>query len=107
VGAPGHKVMADLLVAYTQRQICAVEREKAKPTKYTSDGTLPGTEGLDTIPRVCERVETLDLTHICFALQLRLFQKYDHETITDTIKPTCFSVRTIKHPLTPIEAKGW
>ncbi|KAF8480602.1 hypothetical protein JB92DRAFT_3040853 [Gautieria morchelliformis] len=89
VGAPGHKVMGDLLVAYTQRQICAVEREKAKPTKYTSDGTLPGTEGLDTIPR------------------LRLFQKYDRETITDLIKPTCSSVRTTKHPLTPIEAKGW
>lgn len=53
----GHKVMADLLTAYTQRHICAVEREKAKPTKYiSSDGTLPGTDGLDTIPRVCEGI---------------------------------------------------
>lgn len=44
--------MSDVLVAYTQRQVCAVEKAKAKPTKYTSDGTLAGTDELETIPRV-------------------------------------------------------
>ncbi|KAF8587434.1 hypothetical protein K439DRAFT_1407534 [Ramaria rubella] len=89
VGVQGHRVMADVLAAYTQRQICAVEREKTHPTPYAGDGTLPGAEGLDTIPR------------------LRLFQKYDRETVTGPVKPMCQSIRTDKHPLNPIESKGW
>ncbi|KAF8583190.1 hypothetical protein K439DRAFT_1661401 [Ramaria rubella] len=89
VNAKGHKVMADLLTAYTQRQICAIERDNTQTTTYITDGTLPGTDGLDTIPR------------------LRLFQKYDRESVTGPIKPMCQSIRTEKHPLSPVEANGW
>ncbi|KIJ41190.1 hypothetical protein M422DRAFT_255694 [Sphaerobolus stellatus SS14] len=91
VNEKGHKVMADLLTAYTQRQICAVERAKADPRSWTdkSAGTLPGKDILEQVPR------------------LRLLQKYDRTSVTGPVKPFCRSTRTKKHRLTPLETKGW
>ncbi|KAF8511952.1 hypothetical protein BU17DRAFT_54299 [Hysterangium stoloniferum] len=90
VSNAGHIMMSELLVAYTQRQICAIELERVQPNRFVSeDGRLEGHDELGTVPR------------------LRLFQKYDNVTVTGRIKPTCQSTRTNKHPLVPIETKGW
>ena len=56
--------MADVLVAYIQRQICAVERLKTNPTKHASNPVLPGIDGLDDIPRVRDQFATLVPTHM-------------------------------------------
>ncbi|GJJ12747.1 hypothetical protein Clacol_006992 [Clathrus columnatus] len=86
VDVHGHKVMADILIAYTQRQICAVEMGKSRLQKadLKINEQLPKMEDLDDIPR-----------------------KYDRDTVLEKFSPTCQSVRTTKHPLTPIENQGW
>ncbi|GJJ16093.1 hypothetical protein Clacol_010372 [Clathrus columnatus] len=91
VDVHGHKVMADILIAYTQRQICAVEMGKSRLQKadLKINEQLPKMEDLDDIPRI------------------RLLQKYDRDTVLEKFSPTCQSVRTTKHPLTPIENQGW
>lgn len=45
--------MSDLLAAYTQRQICAIERDNAQPRPFvdSTGGLLPGTDDLGGIPR--------------------------------------------------------
>ena len=79
--------MADVLVGYTRRQICATERGKANLTS-PSNTTLPGIEGLDAMPRVCgwSICNGGDTTHICRGMQLRFFQKYDHTTHTGYLR---------------------
>ncbi|KIJ25849.1 hypothetical protein M422DRAFT_38440 [Sphaerobolus stellatus SS14] len=91
VNVHGHKLMSDLLLSYTQRQLCAIEREKHDPRPWidSSEGKLPGTDILEDIPR------------------LRLLQKYDRTSITSRVKPFCLSTRTKKHPLVPMESEGW
>lgn len=47
--------MADILVAYTQRQLCTVESDRLNHHLYTElklDAKLPTIEELDEIPRV-------------------------------------------------------
>lgn len=46
--------MADLLAAYTERQICALQKEKAHPQNWVdkTEGKLPGKDVLEEIPRV-------------------------------------------------------
>ncbi|GJJ16092.1 hypothetical protein Clacol_010371 [Clathrus columnatus] len=91
VDVHGHKVMADILIAYTQRQICAMEmgRSRLQRADLKINKQLPKMEDLDDIPRI------------------RLLQKYDRDTVLEKFSPTCQSVRTTKHPLTPIENQGW
>lgn len=69
----GHKVMADVLIAYTQRQICAVERERRQPHVFLdrSKGLLPGTENLEEIPRV--RYEILSVENFAHSLAINIF----------------------------------
>jgi hypothetical protein len=53
--------MADLLIAYMQRQICAQGRLKANPSvlEYQSPGnTIPGPEELNEMPRVRRAART-------------------------------------------------
>lgn len=46
-------MIADLLTAYTQRQLCAIEEEDIRPNKFVSqDRTLPNPDELEDIPRV-------------------------------------------------------
>ncbi|GJJ12748.1 hypothetical protein Clacol_006993 [Clathrus columnatus] len=86
--------MADILIAYTQRQICAMEMGKSRLQKadLKINKQLPKMEDLDDIPR---------------GMYIRLLQKYDRGTVLEKFQPTCQSVRTTKHPLTPIENQGW
>ncbi|CEL58276.1 hypothetical protein RSOLAG1IB_03022 [Rhizoctonia solani AG-1 IB] len=88
----GHKIMADLLIAYMQRQICAQGRLKANPSvlEYQSPGnTIPGPEELNEMPR------------------LGMFRKYVRNEREVSIKTTCLSTRSKKHPLKPIRQEGW
>lgn len=90
VSVHGHKIMADLLSAYTQRQLCAIEEEKVRPNTFVSDnGKLPNFDDMEDIPR------------------LRLFDKYSRTKEVGSIRPSCRSVRTRNHYLAPIETKGW
>jgi hypothetical protein len=48
-------MMAELLIAYMQRQICAQAKVKANPSVLefqSSENTIPGPEELGEIPRV-------------------------------------------------------
>ncbi|CAE6469557.1 unnamed protein product [Rhizoctonia solani] len=88
----GHKIMAELLIAYMQRQICAQGRLKANPSvlEFQSPGnTLPGPGELEEMPR------------------LRMFRKYVRNERESPIKTTCLSTRSKKHPLKPIRQEGW
>lgn len=45
--------MADLLSAYTQRQLCAIEEGRARPNTFVSEnGKLPNFDDMEDIPRV-------------------------------------------------------
>lgn len=87
----GHKMMAELLIAYTQRQICQMARDEVYPiAPYASrDGLLPTLDTMEQIPR------------------LRLFEGYVPEVRTPKIHSTCMTVRSKKHPLTPAHSTGW
>ncbi|KAF8742138.1 hypothetical protein RHS02_03529, partial [Rhizoctonia solani] len=88
----GHKMLAELLIAYMQRQICAQSRLKANPSvlEYQSPGnTIPGPEELGVMPR------------------LRMFRKYVRDEREHSVKTSCFSTRSKKHPLKPIRQEGW
>ncbi|ELU43286.1 capsule structure designer protein [Rhizoctonia solani AG-1 IA] len=92
----GHKMLAELLIAYMQRQICAQSRLKANPSvlEYQSPGnTIPGPEELGVMPRV---------RHV-----LRMFRKYVRDEREHSVKTSCFSTRSKKHPLKPIRQEGW
>lgn len=90
ISVHGHTITADLLTAYTQRQLCAIEEERVRPNKFRSeDGKLPNPDELEDMPR------------------LRLFDEYNRTKVIGKIKPSCQSVRTDKHPLVPIDSKGW
>nr|KAF8609408.1 hypothetical protein BDV93DRAFT_464639 [Ceratobasidium sp. AG-I] len=88
----GHKMLADLLIAYMQRQICAQAMLKRDPSPLNfqpPDNTIPGVEELGEVPR------------------LRMFQKYVRDERTALIKTTCLSTRSKKHPLKPVRQTGW
>ncbi|KEP55010.1 putative capsule structure designer protein [Rhizoctonia solani 123E] len=88
----GHKIMAELLIAYMQRQICAQARLKADPSvlEFQSPGnTIPGPEEMGEMPR------------------LRMFGKYVRNEREHSPKTTCLSTRSKKHPLKPIRQEGW
>ncbi|KIJ41191.1 hypothetical protein M422DRAFT_209303 [Sphaerobolus stellatus SS14] len=93
VNLKGHIIMSDLLTAYTQRQICAVERQNTVEGTWhdPTHGKLPPAQNLEDVPR------------------LRIFQRYDRETITPTVKPYCRSMQTTKGEtdLIPIQTNGW
>jgi hypothetical protein len=50
----GHKMMADLLIAYTQRVICQMASEEAYPIEPFSseNGLLPTLDTIEQVPRV-------------------------------------------------------
>ncbi|KAB5593862.1 hypothetical protein CTheo_2714 [Ceratobasidium theobromae] len=88
----GHKMMADLLIAYMQRQTCAQAKLKADPSvlQFQSPGnTIPGPEELGELPR------------------LRMFQKYVRGERVPPVKTSCLSTRSKKHPLKPTRQQGW
>ncbi|KAG8691911.1 CRISPR-associated endonuclease/helicase Cas3 [Ceratobasidium sp. 423] len=88
----GHKIMAELLIAYMQRQICAQARLKANPSvlEYQSPGnTIPGPSEMGEMPR------------------LRMFRKYVRNEREPSLRTTCLSTRSKKHPLKPIRQEGW
>lgn len=106
--------MADLLASYTQRQLCAIEREKTRPNKFISkDGKLPNPDELEDIPRVslfnpCNPLSFFSLFDANSNVQkLRLFDQYKRNKEVGRLNPSCQSVRTRKNPLVPIETKGW
>lgn len=110
----GHAVMADILTAYTQRQLCAVELDESEsesqPRNTELDSKLPTQEDLDEIPRVCRNIQVMySVYRLCgnIVLQIRLLQKYDRETVLGQFTPFCRTVRTTKHPLSPVETQGW
>ena len=46
-------MMSELLVAYTQRQICAIELEKVRPNRFIDEeGKLEAYDELGGVPRV-------------------------------------------------------
>jgi len=54
VKSEGHAVMSDLLIAYTQRQLCTMERERADPRPFIDQtgGKLASVKDLGDVPRV-------------------------------------------------------
>ncbi|KZT33438.1 hypothetical protein SISSUDRAFT_1054222 [Sistotremastrum suecicum HHB10207 ss-3] len=100
MSAAGHKIMADLIISMSERVYCEERRKIWMESKGISDpfgtgyvppedGTLPGNEVLEEIPR------------------LTLFSKYDHDTVVPPTHPTCLSLKSAKHPLVPLQADGW
>ncbi|KZV89861.1 hypothetical protein EXIGLDRAFT_838243 [Exidia glandulosa HHB12029] len=82
----GHQMLADLLIAYTQRQLCALSSSPLPPDAAPSYDDLP-----------------LDLEGIP---PLRLFQNYNDPPALH-LSPYCTSTRTLKHPLIPSFNSGW
>lgn len=104
--------MADMLIAYTQRQLCVVELDESQsqPPDTELDSKFPTQEDLDEIPRVCKNIQIMySVYRLCgnIVLQIRLLQKYDRQTVLGHFTPFCRTVRTTKHPLTPAETRGW
>ncbi|KAJ1310849.1 hypothetical protein OPQ81_009367 [Rhizoctonia solani] len=89
----GHKMMADLLIAYTQRVICQMAVEDARPIRpFSSEhGLLPTLDTMEQVPR------------------LRLFQHYEPDIRVQQVKSTCMSTRsrTKSRPLKPSSTTGW
>ncbi|KAG8768143.1 CRISPR-associated endonuclease/helicase Cas3 [Ceratobasidium sp. 428] len=87
----GHKMMADLLIAYMQRQICrmAADAESPIPPFVSQNNLLPTLDTMEQIPR------------------LRLFERYVPTTRTPSVHSTCMSARSKKHPLKPSKNNGW
>ncbi|QRW05670.1 capsule structure designer protein [Ceratobasidium sp. AG-Ba] len=88
----GHKVLADLVIAYMQRQICAQAVLKNNPSLLRfqpQQHYIPGPEALEEMPR------------------LRLFQRYVRGERVPPIKTTCLTTRSKTHPLKPIRQTGW
>lgn len=66
MSAVGHQFMADFLIAYMQRQICAQVRANKNPALSQfkpQDQFVPGLEGLGELPRV-RRVSPYPRSHI-------------------------------------------
>ncbi|KZT37078.1 hypothetical protein SISSUDRAFT_1129916 [Sistotremastrum suecicum HHB10207 ss-3] len=92
LNANGHRVMAEILISFTQRIYCDELRRMNDATGAVwqpLDETLPGSEALEYIPR------------------LRMFMKYDNETVIEPMRPMCMSLKSTKHPLKPAKANGW
>ncbi|QRW19610.1 GDSL-like lipase/acylhydrolase family protein [Rhizoctonia solani] len=87
----GHKMMADLLIAYTQRVVCQMASEDARPIEpFSSDnGLLPTLDTMEQVPR------------------LRLFQHYEPDTRVQQVRSTCMSTRAKNSPFKPSSAIGW
>ncbi|KZV78310.1 hypothetical protein EXIGLDRAFT_43979 [Exidia glandulosa HHB12029] len=78
----GHQMLADLLIAYTQRQLCTLSH----PTPAPSSSSLPS---YDNLPVDVEGIPPL-----------RLFQNYN-DPPAPHLSPYCSSTRTLKTPLVP------
>ncbi|CEL58275.1 hypothetical protein RSOLAG1IB_03021 [Rhizoctonia solani AG-1 IB] len=87
----GHKMMADLLIAYTQRVICQMASEEAHPIEPFSseNGLLPTLDTMEQVPRI------------------RLFQHYEPDIRVKQVQSTCMSTRARKNPLKPSSTTGW
>ncbi|EJD40577.1 hypothetical protein AURDEDRAFT_186962 [Auricularia subglabra TFB-10046 SS5] len=85
IGKNGHRALADLLVAYMQRQLCTLDRHSASP----ADEHLPRWKEMEDVPR------------------LRMMEPWDAEKTHEPLQPYCASTRTLKHPLVPIANEGW
>ncbi|CAE6446505.1 unnamed protein product [Rhizoctonia solani] len=84
-------MMADLLIAYTQRVICQLAAEDARPIEAFSskNGFLPTLDTVEQIPR------------------LRLFQHYDPDIRVQQVQSTCMSTRSKHNFLKPSSINGW
>ncbi|KAG9094352.1 CRISPR-associated endonuclease/helicase Cas3 [Ceratobasidium sp. UAMH 11750] len=87
----GHKMMADLLIAHIQKQICRVAADAENPiAPFAPQGNLlPTLDTMEQVPR------------------LRLFERYVPTLRTPTVHSTCMSIRSKKHPLKPSHSNGW
>ncbi|QRV91601.1 GDSL-like lipase/acylhydrolase family protein [Ceratobasidium sp. AG-Ba] len=87
----GHKMLADLLIAYIQRQICRLAADAEYPAApfASEDNLLPTLDTMEQVPR------------------LRMFEPYVPDIRTETPRTTCMSTRTKKHPLRPSTSTGW
>lgn len=87
----GHKMMADLLIAYMQRVMCQIASEDAHPIEpfVPQEGLLPTLDTMEQVPR------------------LRLFQGYVPDLRVGPVQTTCMSTRTKKNPLAPSHTTGW
>jgi hypothetical protein len=79
----GHRMLGELLSAYTQRQLCTIAEHDARPS-WPRGTAEPAQLALDT---------TVIPSH-------RLFQKWG-DPPSLKLDPFCSSTRTLKHPLTP------
>nr|ODN86120.1 hypothetical protein L203_04238 [Cryptococcus depauperatus CBS 7841] len=83
-----HSLLGRIGSAYMDSQLCEMDRYEAslsEPNSMTIDELYP----VEPIPR------------------MQLHMKYDSDTVLPMIKPQCFSADGKKHPLAPIDNKGW
>src|SRR5260370_40738320 len=108
MGAPGHRMMADLLIHFVQTRICSLHdpswlaplsSNALARTPDTNDDSLGdslvkpedmmGPDGLEDIPRQ------------------RLFEKYHPTKVQEAVDPFCMTITSSRHPLAPWRSSGW
>jgi hypothetical protein len=98
----GHRKMAELVNAYVNSEVCAMKAE-GSTLSIIDEPHLDALYPVTPLPRVSRaRADAVSLM-----AQLRLMQKWNPDEQLGPLRPSCSSVDSVNHPLTPTLADGW